>query len=192
MLIHRNLLINDSTNLKLEIDKLDIDELEKLNVDKLKPVSTVLSKLSDVVKTDKLVKKVNAVDTSKLVNKTDYNDKIKDIVDKTPNIINWAPTAAFNAKVKEVQGKIPSIAGLATTTALTAVENKIPNVSDLVEKADYDHEIKEIKSKYLIASDYNKITNNVLDTKITEKTLVNESCLNDKIKTLTTKEEKNH
>ena len=87
-MIHRNLLINDLTNLKLEIDKLDIDELEKSNVDKLKPVSTVLSKLSDVVKIDKLVKKVNAVDTSKLVNKTDYNDKIKDIVDKTPNIIN--------------------------------------------------------------------------------------------------------
>ena len=87
-MIHRNLLINDLTNLKLEIDKLDIDELEKLNVDKLKPVSTVLSKLSDVVKIDKLVKKVNAVDTGKLVNKTDYNDKIKDIVDKTPNIIN--------------------------------------------------------------------------------------------------------
>ena len=88
MLIHRNLLINDLTNLKLEIDKLDIDELEKLNVDKLKPVSTVLSKLSDVVKIDKLVKKVNAVDTSKLVNKSDYNDKIKDIEDKTPDIIN--------------------------------------------------------------------------------------------------------
>ena len=88
MLIHRNLLINDLTNLKLEIDKLDIDELEKLNVDKLKPVSTVLSKLSDVVKIDKLVKKVNAADTSKLVNKTDYNDKIKDIEDKTPDIIN--------------------------------------------------------------------------------------------------------
>ena len=88
MLIHRNLLINDLTNLKLEIDKLDIDELEKLNVDKLKPVSTVLSKLSDVVKIDKLVKKVNAVDTSKLVNKADYNDKIKDIEDKTPDIIN--------------------------------------------------------------------------------------------------------
>ena len=87
-MIHRNLLINDLTNLKLEIDKLDIDELEKLNVDKLKPVSTVLSKLSDVVKIDKLVKKVNAADTSKLVNKTDYNDKIKDIEDKTPDIIN--------------------------------------------------------------------------------------------------------
>ena len=96
------MLINDLTNLKLEIDKLDIDELEKLNVDKLKPVSTVLSKLSDVVKIDKLVKKVNAVDTSKLVNKVDYNDKIKDIEDKTPDIINWATTDAFNAKVKEV------------------------------------------------------------------------------------------
>ena len=36
---------------------------------------------------------------------------------------------------------------LATTTALTAVENKIPNVSDLVKKADHDAEIKDIKEK---------------------------------------------
>ena len=30
-----------------------------------------------------------------------------------------------------------SITNLATTTALTAIENKIPNVSDLVKKADW-------------------------------------------------------
>ena len=29
----------------------------------------------------------------------------------------------------EIEGKIPSITGLATNSALTAVENKIPNVS---------------------------------------------------------------
>ena len=33
---------------------------------------------------------------------------------------------------KEIESKIPSITGLATTSALTAVENKIPNVSTLV------------------------------------------------------------
>ena len=58
---------------------------------------------------EELVKKVNAIDTSKLVNKTDYNAKIKDIEDK-----------------------IPRIAGLATTVDLYAVENKIPNINDLV------------------------------------------------------------
>ena len=35
-------------------------------------------------------------------------------------------------KITESGGKIPSITDLATTAALTAVENKIPNVSCLV------------------------------------------------------------
>ena len=37
--------------------------------------------------------------------------------------------------------EIPSIANLATTTALTSVEHKITNVSDLDKKADYDAKI---------------------------------------------------
>ena len=60
-----------------------------------------------------MVKKVNSVETNKLVKKTDYNAKIQDIEDK-----------------------IPSITGLATTTAtdLIAVENKIPDVSNRLKK----------------------------------------------------------
>ena len=58
-----------------------------------------------------MFKKVSAIDASKLVNKTD-----------------------FDAKIRDTEGKIPSITGLATTAALTAVEDKIPNVSDLVKK----------------------------------------------------------
>ena len=34
-----------------------------------------------------------------------------------------------------------------TTTALTAVENKIPNVSNLVKKTDYNTKISEIEKK---------------------------------------------
>ena len=60
------------TSLKIEIDKLYID--------KLIPVPVDLSKLSDVVKNDvvkktvynKLVTKVNNIDTSKFVLKTKY------------------------------------------------------------------------------------------------------------------------
>ena len=37
--------------------------------------------------------------------------------------------------------------------------------------------------------DYNKFTNNILDTKITVKNVFNEFGLNEKIKILTTKEE---
>ena len=42
----------------------------------------------------------------------------------------------YNSKIKinEFKGKIPSITNLASATALTAVENEIPNVSNLVIK----------------------------------------------------------
>ena len=39
---------------------------------------------------------------------------------------------------------------LATTTALTAVENKIPNVSNLAKKADYNAKIWEMEKKYFL------------------------------------------
>ena len=82
---------------------------------------------------------------------------------------------------------MPSITNLATAAALTTVKNKIPNVSDLVKKADYDAKISEIENKYFTTSDYNKFTsNNTLDAKITKK-FVDEFDLNENIKTLATK-----
>ena len=61
---------------------------------------------------------------------------------------------------------------LATTAALTTVGNKTTKVIDLVKKADYDVEIKNIKNKYFTTSDYKKFTNNILDANITTKKLV--------------------
>ena len=139
--------------------------------------------------------------------KSEYNAKIKNIEDKIPDITSLATKTTFNAKTNEVKNEISSIINLAinaslnatinevknensaTTTALTAVENKVPNVNDLINKRDYDAEIKNIENKYFTTRDYNKFTNNKLDTKITAKQLVNESGLNEKIKTLTIKEE---
>ena len=40
----------------------------------------------------------------------------------------------YNAKSTEIEGKIPSISGLATNFALITVENKIPDISNLVKK----------------------------------------------------------
>ena len=40
----------------------------------------------------------------------------------------------FDTKVTEIGGKIPSITGLATNSEISAVENKIPDVSSLVKK----------------------------------------------------------
>ena len=76
------------SNLKTEIDKLDID--------KLVPVPVDLSKLSDVVKNDvikkaeynKLVNKVNNIDTSRFILKTKYDaDKIE-LEKKIPDTSN--------------------------------------------------------------------------------------------------------
>ena len=40
--------------------------------------------------------------------------------------------------LKDMENKKPSITNLATTDAVTAVDDKIPNVSDFVKKADYN------------------------------------------------------
>ena len=129
-------------NLKTEVDKLDIE--------KLVLVPTDLSKLSNAVKNDvakkteydKLVTKVDNIDTSNFVLKTDYNTKFT-----------------------ELENKIPDISNLATKTALTAVENKIPNVSNLVNKTDYNTKVTEIENKvnnhnhdkYIDTSEFNTL-----------------------------------
>ena len=55
-------------------------------------------------------------------------------------------------------------------------------------KADYDTRISEIKKIYFTASDYNNFTSNTLDTKIAEKNWLTESGLNEKTKSLATKQ----
>ena len=111
-------------NLKTEVDNLDID--------KLAPVPVDLSKLSDVVKNDvvkktvydKLVAKVDNIDTSDFVLKTKYQTDKTELEKKIPNVTNFVQ----KAKLTELENKIPDISNLPTKTALTAVENKIPSV----------------------------------------------------------------
>ena len=71
----------------------------------------------------------------------------------------------------EVKNKIPSITNLATTTALTAVENKIANVSNLVKKTVYNTKISETENKittdhdhdkYITTQEFNKLTQKIL------------------------------
>ena len=49
-----------------------------------------------------------------------------------PDITKLATNTTLNAKINKVKNKIHHITYLSTTTALTAVENRIPNVSNLV------------------------------------------------------------
>ena len=90
----------------------------------------------------------------------------------------------LNPEINKAKKKMPSITNLATTATPIVVENKILNVSDLVKKADYHAEMKDIKNKYFSTSDYNKFTNIAIDA----KNLFNESGLNEKIKTLAAKQ----
>ena len=56
-------------------------------------------------------------------------------------------TAALNVEINKVKVEIPSITNLARTTALTTVENKISNISNLVKKSDYNTKISKIRKK---------------------------------------------
>ena len=122
-------------SLKTEVDKLDIDKLkslpnnlsnlknkvDELDIDKLKPVPADLSKLSNVVKNE-------------VLKKTEFNAKIKNIEDKITDITNLDTKTILNTNINEVKTEIPRLSGLATASSLTAVENKMPNVSNLVKK----------------------------------------------------------
>ena len=110
-------------NLKTEVDKLDID--------KLVPVPVDLSKLSDFVKNDvvkkteydKLVGKVNNIDTSGFVLKTKYDTDKSELEYKIPDTSGPVKKTDYNAKITEIEGKIPDVTNLATKTALTAIKN---------------------------------------------------------------------
>ena len=118
------------SNLKSEVDKLDIDKLVFVPVD--------LSKLSDLVKNevvkndvyDKLVTKVSNVDTSGFVLKTKYDTDKSELENKIPDTSGLVKKTDYNTKITEIEGKIPDIGNLGTKTALTSVENKIPSANN--------------------------------------------------------------
>ena len=105
-------------------------------------VPTGLSKQNDVVKNgvikitvyDKLVAKVNSIDTSLFALKTMYDTDKSEIENKILDTSGLVKKTGYNTKIIEIEGKIPRISGLTTNAALTTVENEIPNVSSLVLK----------------------------------------------------------
>ena len=170
-------------------------EVDKLNIDKLTPVSNDLAKLSngvknDVVKNnvyDKLVAKVNNIDSTGFVLKTTYDtdksDLEKKISDADKNILGASDLAKktdLNAKIIEVKGKIPNITGLATNSALIAFEYKIPDVGSLVKKTDYDTKISDIEKKitdhnqekYITTPESNNLAAGVFTARLAQANLV--------------------
>ena len=110
----------DTSNFALKTNLASLKtEVNKFDIDKLAPVPVDLSKLSDVLKNDvvkktvydKLVAKVNNIDTS------DFVLKIKYQTDKT-----------------ELEKKIADLTHFVKKTKLTELESKIPDVSSLPKK----------------------------------------------------------
>ena len=99
-----------------------------------------MSKLSDVIKNDvvkktvydKLVAKVDNIDTSDFVLKAKYNTDKTELGNKIPDSSGLVKKTDYNTKVTELENKAPDISNLPTKTALTSVENKIPSDSNLV------------------------------------------------------------
>ena len=167
-------------NLKIEVDKLDID--------KLKPVPTDLSRLSNVVKNNavkkadynKLVTKVDNVDTSRFILKTSFDTDKSELENKIPDTSGLVKKTDYNTKITEIEGKIPHISNLATKTTLTTVENKIPSVSSLVKKTDYNTKVTKIENKpnkhnhgkYIDTSEFNTLAINIFNTRITQANLI--------------------
>ena len=117
------------------------------------PTLNDLSKLSNVVKTDK----------------TELENKI-------PNIRNLATKTALTT----VENKIPDVSNLATKTALTTVENKIPSISGLLKKTYYNTKITDIENKlnnhnhdkYIDTSKLNTLADNVFNVRLAQAKLV--------------------
>ena len=175
---------SDLASLKSEIDKLDID--------KLVLVPVYLSKLSDAVKNDivkktvydKLVAKVNCIDTS------GFDTDKSDLEKKIPHTSGLVKKLDYNAKITEIENKIPSISGLATTSSMTAPENKTTNISSLIKKKDYNTKITEIEKnptnhdhdKYITIPEFNNLAARVFTARLATTNLVAKKDFDDKLK----------
>ena len=97
---------------------------------------------------------------------------------------NSATNTSLDSKINEVKDEIPNITDLVTTIALTAVENKIPNVSNLVKKTNYNTKISEIENKittdhdhdkYVTTQEFNKLTSKKFTARLAQANLASKN-----------------
>ena len=145
---------------------------------------------------DKLVAKVDKIDTSDFVLKTKHNTDKTELEKKIPDVTDFVKKTNFT----ELENKIPDVSSLATKTALTTVENKIPSLSNLVNKTSYNTKITEIENKltdhnhdqYIYTSDFNKLDADVFNVRLAQANLILKTDFNAKLSSLNRKITKNH
>ena len=88
--------------------------------------------------------------------------------------------------------EIPDVRRLAIKSALTAVENKIPDISSLVKKTDYNTKITELEKKlidrnhgkYITIPEINKLSTEVFVARLKQANLVTKTDFDYKLKRL--------
>ena len=94
----------------------------------------------------------NNIDTSEFVLKTKHGTDKPDLEKEIGDTSGIVKKLDHNVKITEIENRTPTIIGLATTSALTAVENKISDVSSLVKKIIIiiRQELVKLKRNFLI------------------------------------------
>ena len=144
---------------------------------------------------DKLVAKVNNIDTSDFVLKTNSNTKFTGLENKIFNTSGLVKKTDYNTKITEIENRIPDISGLATKTVLTTVENKIPSISGLVKKTDYNTKITDIENKvnnhnhdkYVATPEFNTLAVNVFNARLAQANLITKTGFDAKLSSLNRK-----
>ena len=174
-------------------------QVDKLNIDKFAPVLVGLSKQSDVVKHyvvketsyDKLIAKLNSMDTSRFVLKTKYNSDKSELEKNILDTSGLVRKADYNAKITEIVGKIPKISVSTTTSALTTFENNIPNISSLVKKEITTQTLKKLKGNLMImiitTPEFNNVAPGVSDARSKQANLVTKTDFDTKLRSLNQK-----
>ena len=124
---------------------------------------------------DKLVVKVNNIDTSAFVLKIKYQTDKTQLEKKIPDVTDLVK----ETKLTELKNKIPENSSFGTTPTLTVVENKIPDVSSLVKKTNYDTKISELEKKltdhnhdkYITTTEFNTLAAHVSNARLAQVNL---------------------
>ena len=114
----KNILHVDTSSFALKTNLASLKtRVGKLDIDKLVPVPVDLGKLGDVVKNDvvkktvcdKLVAKVNSIDTRAFVLKTKCDMDKSELESKIPDTSGLVKKTDYKTKIAEIEGKIPDV-----------------------------------------------------------------------------------
>ena len=139
------------------------------------PVPVDLSKLSDTVKNNvvkkdvynKLVTKVDNIDTSRFILKTKYDTDKSELENEILDTSSLVKKTDYNTKITEIEGKIPDISYLAKTL-VKEVENTISSKVTETENKVNNHN----HDKYIDTSEFNKLAVDAFNARIAQANLM--------------------